>query len=158
MNLAATFVAQLVVFLILVWFAVKVVWPPLKKALDDRIGRIVAAMEAAERGNAELENASGRVNAKVAESQEEVRKLLNDYDRRAQTIIADARRTATVEAERIIASAKMEANQLLDRARVQLRAQLAEIAVVGAANILVKEIDATEHARLLAQLKDDLKE
>jgi F-type H+-transporting ATPase subunit b len=38
-NLNATLFAQLVVFLILAWFTMKFVWPPIMKALDERARR-----------------------------------------------------------------------------------------------------------------------
>jgi len=157
MNVNASFVAQVVVFLILAWFMARIVWPPLRKALDDRAARVADALQAAEHGKEELAGASEHARAMMAQAREEKQKLLDDYDRRAHNIIDEARRVAVVEAARIVASARMEADQLLGRANAQLRAQVAEVAVVGAANILLKEIDTSEHARLVAQLKDELR-
>jgi len=156
MNLNASLFAQLVVFFILVWFTARFIWPPLKKALDDRAARVAAALEASEHGKMAMVTSEERAQAIVATSQEDARKLLADYDRRAQTIIEEARRVAAVEAERIITTAHMEANQLLDRSRTQLREDIAAIAVGGAEQILKREIDATVHARLLTQLKDEI--
>lgn len=156
MNLHVSLFAQLVVFAILAWFTMKFIWPPLKKALDERAAKVAAAMQSAERGKAEMAAAGGLVQGEIAASQQAAQKLLADYDKRAQNIIEEAKRTAVNEAARIVASARMEADQLVDRARVQLRTQVAEIAVVGAANILAKEIDAAEHARLLEQLKNEI--
>jgi F-type H+-transporting ATPase subunit b len=156
MNLTMSLFAQLVVFGILAWFTAKFIWPPLKNALDERAAKVAAAMEAADRGKAALGAAGGRAQEQLAVAREQGQKLLADYDRRTHTIIEEARRVADAEAARIVASARMEADQLLDRARVELREQLASIAVAGAEQILRKEIDAAAHAKLVAQLKTEL--
>ena len=50
MNLNATLFAQMVVFLILAWFTMKFVWPPLINALDERSKKIADGLSAAEKG------------------------------------------------------------------------------------------------------------
>ena len=44
MNLNATLIAQIVVFLALWWFTAKYVWPPITKALDDRSRKIARSL------------------------------------------------------------------------------------------------------------------
>lgn len=156
MNLTATLLAQLVVFFILAWFTMRFIWPPLRKALDERAARVASAMKAAEQGKEELVLADERVKVTATAAQEDARKLLADYDRRVQTIIEEARHVADKEAQRIVISARMEADQLLERALTQLRGQVAGIAVGGAEQILKREVDTTENARLLMQLKHEI--
>ena len=48
MNINATLIAQLIVFLILVIFTIKFVWPPIVKALDERANKIAEGLAAAE--------------------------------------------------------------------------------------------------------------
>ena len=57
MNLNATLIAQLVVFLILAWFTMKFVWPPIMKALDERRGLIADGLAAADKAKADLAHA-----------------------------------------------------------------------------------------------------
>ncbi|MCX7163159.1 MAG: F0F1 ATP synthase subunit B [Rhodocyclales bacterium] len=57
MNLNATLFAQLVVFLILAWFTMKFVWPPIMKALDERAGKIADGLAAADKAKADLAHA-----------------------------------------------------------------------------------------------------
>ncbi|MEK9720760.1 MAG: F0F1 ATP synthase subunit B, partial [Quisquiliibacterium sp.] len=65
------------------------------------------------------------------------------------------------EAARIVADAKKaaeeEAGLAAQRAKDQLRDQVAQLAVVGAERILRREIDAARHAELLANLKNELR-
>ena len=49
MNLNATLIVQMAVFLALWWFVAKFVWPPVTKALDDRSKRIADGLAAADK-------------------------------------------------------------------------------------------------------------
>jgi len=54
-------------------------------------------------------------------------------------------------------SAAEEATLAAERARDQLRDQVAQLAVSGAERILKREIDAKQHADLLSNLKNELR-
>ena len=58
MSINATLIAQMIVFLILVWFTMKFVWPPMAKALDERAKKIADGLSAADKAKAELSNAN----------------------------------------------------------------------------------------------------
>ena len=74
---------------------------------------------------------------------------------RAETM-DQAKAEAAAERDRIIAAAKAEAQQEYQAAREQLRNQVADLAVAGAARILKREIRATDHAELLASIRQEL--
>lgn len=156
MNLNATLFAQFVVFFILAAFTMKFVWPPLMKALDERAQKITDGLAAADRGKAEMAAAEKRAQAELASAREEGQKRIGDAEKRAQGIIEDAKRAAAEEAARIIAAAKADAEQQVTKAREELRAQVAALAVSGAEQILKREINASAHADLLNQLKTGL--
>jgi F-type H+-transporting ATPase subunit b len=92
----------------------------------------------------------------LASSKNETAGLLADAERRAQTIVEDAKGRATEEGNRIIAAAKAEAEQQSVKAREALREQVAALAVKGAEQILRKEVNAGVHADLLSRLKTEL--
>ena len=46
MNINATIIGQAIVFLILIWFSVKFIWPPLLKAIEDRQKKIADGLDA----------------------------------------------------------------------------------------------------------------
>ena len=156
MSINATFFAQLVVFFILVMFTMKFVWPPIAKALDDRAQKIAAGLAAADKARAELTNANKRVEDELAKSRNETAGRLADAERRAQAIVEEAKGKATEEGNKIIAAAKVEAEQQTVKAREALREQVAALAVKGAEQILRKEVNAGVHADLLGRLKTEL--
>ena len=156
MSINSTFFAQLIVFAILVLFTMKFVWPPIAAALDERASKIAAGLAAADKAKAELSNANKRVEEELAKSKGESAVRLAEAERRAQAMIEEAKAKATEEGNKIIAAAKVEAEQQTVKARETLREQVATLAVKGAEQILRKEVNASVHADLLGRLKTEL--
>jgi F-type H+-transporting ATPase subunit b len=155
-SINSTLIAQLIVFLILVWFTMKFVVPPIMNALDERANKIAAGLAAADRAKLELNEAHKRVDAELAQSRNDNQVRLAEADKQAAAVIADARKTAEAEKARILTEAKLEAEQEVQRARDALREQVAALAVKGAEQILRVEIDAKKHVALLNELKAQL--
>lgn len=156
MNLNSTLWAQFVVFFILAFFTMKFVWPPLMKALDDRAKKIADGLAAADMGKKAKEEADKQVAIELSAVREEGQKRIGEAEKRALGIIEEAKKTASDEAARIIASAKADAEQQVSKARETLRGQVATLAVKGAEQILKREINASAHADLLNQLATEL--
>jgi len=155
-NLNATLFAQLVVFLILAWFTMKFVWPPLVNALDERSKKIADGLAAAEKGKTELEAAHKRVGEELAQARNEGQSRIAEAEKRAQAVAEEIKAQAHAEAARIVAQAKADAGQQVIKAREALRGQVAALAVQGAEQILKREVDQAAHAELLNQLKAEL--
>ena len=156
MSINATLFIQAIVFLILVWFTMKFVWPPITKALDERAQKISDGLAAADKAKSELTNANKRVEDELAKSRTETASRLADADRRAQAIVEEAKARAVEEANKIVAAARAEAEQQTVKAREALREQVAALAVKGAEQILRKEVNAGVHADLLNRLQTEL--
>ena len=156
MSINATLIAQLIVFLILVWFTMKFVWPPITKALDERAQKIADGLSAADKAKAELAQANKRVEEQLSAARNDAAQRLADAERLAQSMIEEAKGRANDEGAKIIAAAKAEAEQEATKAREALREQVAALAVKGAESILKREVNAGVHAELLNRLKAEL--
>lgn len=156
MNINATLIIQIIVFLMFVWFTKSFVVPPLKKALDERALKVQEGLAAADKAKLELTSANKRVEEELAKSRNESAQRLQDAERRGLGIVEEAKAKANEEAAKIIAAAKVEADQLAIKAREALREQVAALAVKGAEQILRKEVNASVHADLLGRLKAEL--
>jgi F-type H+-transporting ATPase subunit b len=155
-NLNATLIAQFVVFFVLVMVTMKFVWPPVIKALDERAKKIADGLAAADQGKAAMADAEKRVQIQLSEAREEGQKRIGDAEKRAQLVAEEIKANAQAEAARIVAQAKADAEQQITQAREALRAQVAELAVKGAEQILKREVNAQAHADLLKQLAVEL--
>jgi F-type H+-transporting ATPase subunit b len=155
-NINGTLVAQAIVFALLVLFTMKFVWPPIAAALDERANKIADGLAAADKAKSELSSANKKVEEELAKSRIESATRLADAERRALTIIEEAKAKAEEEGSKIVAIAKVEAEQQAVKARESLREQVAALAVKGAEQILRKEVNAGVHADLLSRLKTEL--
>ncbi len=156
MNINATLIVQAIVFALLVLFTMKLVWPPIAAALDERISKVADGLAAADKAKAELSNANKRVEDELAKSRTESAARLADAERRGQGMVEEAKSKANEEASKIIAAAHAEAEQQSMKAREALREQVAVLAVKGAEQILRREVNAGVHAELLGRLKTEL--
>ena len=156
MSINATLFVQAIVFLILVWFTMTFVWPPIAKALDERAQKIADGLAAADKAKTELTAVNKRVEQELAQTRNETASRLADAESRGQAIIDEAKARATEEGNKIVAAARAEAEQQAIAAREALREQVAVLAVKGAEQILQKEVNAGIHADLLNRLKTEL--
>ena len=156
MSINATFFAQLTVFFLLVLFTMKFVWPPIAKALDERAQKISDGLADADKAKSELQTANKRVEDVLLKTRNESAVRMADAERRAQSMVEEAKVKAAEEGVKIVAAAKVEAEQQTLKAREQLREQVAALAVKGAEQILRKEVNASVHADLLSRLKTEL--
>ena len=152
MSINATLIAQMIVFLILIWVTMKFIWPPLTKAMDDRAQRIAEGLSAAERARKELADADARVAEEIKKARSEAMAIIDRATQQANQIIEKAKQDAIVEATRQKATAAADIESMTHRAREELRGQVATLAVSGAEKILKREIDANAHKALLDQL------
>ena len=156
MSINATLFVQAIVFAILVWFTMKFVWPPIATALDERSRKVAEGLAAADKARSELTSANKRIEDELTRTRQESAGRLADAERRAQSIVEEAKAKASEEAGKIIASARAEAEQQTVHAREGLREQVAMLAVKGAEQILRKEVNPGVHADLLNRLKTEL--
>jgi F-type H+-transporting ATPase subunit b len=155
-SITATLIIQAIVFLILVGFTMKFVWPPITAALDERAKKIADGLSAADKAKAELSNANKRVEEQLSAARSDAAQRLADAERLAQSMVEEAKGRANDEGAKIIAAAKAEAEQEATKAREALREQVAALAVKGAESILKREVNAGVHAELLNRLKAEL--
>ncbi|MDR2015998.1 MAG: F0F1 ATP synthase subunit B [Burkholderiales bacterium] len=156
MNINATLIGQAIMFAIFVWFCMKIIWPPVIRALEARKQRIADGLAAAERGKLDLELAAKRSAEVLREAKEKAAEIIAQGEKLKTETLDQAKVTARDEAERIMIAARAEVGQEVSRARETLRQQVADLAVAGAAKILQREVDAKAHAELLSTLKQEL--
>lgn len=156
MNLNASLIAQIVVFFILGWFTMKFVWPPIMKALDERAAKIADGLAAADKAKSDLELAEKKVIEELRIARESAGDVRVAAEKQAAKLIEDARADAARIIEQARAAAENEAASAAQRAKEELRDQVAALAVSGAERILRREIDTKAHNELLANLKQEL--
>ena len=152
MTINATLIAQMIVFLILIWVTMKFIWPPLMTAMDERAKRISEGLSAAEKARKDLADADARVADEIKKARVEATSIIDKAHQQANQIVDKAKADALLEAARVKATAQTEIDGMVGKARETLRGQVATLAVQGASKIIGKEINADAHKALLDQL------
>jgi F-type H+-transporting ATPase subunit b len=152
MSINLTLIIQMVVFGLLIWFAMRFVWPIILGAMDERSRKIATGLAAAEKGQAELTQAKSNADAIIREARERAQHIVDQAQQQAINLIEQAKGTATAEGVRIKQAAQVQIELETTRARETLRKDVASLAVSTASKLLEREIDAKAHADLLNKL------
>jgi F-type H+-transporting ATPase subunit b len=152
MDLNATLIFQAVALALFVWFVMRFVRPPIAKAMSERQERIADGLSAAEKGAKALQDASAKSDDALKQARAQSQDILSAANKQAVQIVEQAKVAAKTEAERIAVSAREEVQREVTQAKEQLRKQVGELAVIGAAKILKREIDPKAHADVLNDL------
>ena len=156
MSINATFIGQIIVFLILLWFFTKFVVPPLAEANAARQKKIAEGLAAADRGQKDLDEAQARANDVVREARERANQIIDQASRRSGELVESAKAVASLEGERLVAVAKQQIELETTRARETLRRDVARLTVGAASQLLGREIDASKHADILNKLATEI--
>ena len=156
MNINLTLFGQTIAFAIFVWFTMKFVWPPITAAMQARQKKIAEGLDAAGRAQRDLQLAQEKASQMLRENKEQAAEILDKANKTANAIVEEAKQQARSEGERLLVSAKAEIEVEVNRAKDQLRAQVAALAVAGAEKILESSVDAKAHNDLVAKLASQL--
>jgi F-type H+-transporting ATPase subunit b len=146
----------LIAFAITFFVLRKYAFGPIQKAIDDRRERIHNSIEEAERARDE---ARGLL--------EEHRKLIGKAKADAEEILAEARKIADSQRERVREETEADRQRRLEetkrqieaetmRALEQIRAEVAELTVIATTKVTGKILDRDDHRRLIEDAVGEL--
>ncbi|MEM6301688.1 MAG: F0F1 ATP synthase subunit B [Pseudomonadota bacterium] len=156
MNINLTLIGQMLAFIAFVVFCMKYVWPPILAAMQEREQKIADGLAAADRASHDLELAQEKAVERLKEAKEEASGIVDAANRRANQIVDEAKDAAVVEADRVKAAAQAEIEQETNRAREQLRSQVAALSIAGAEKVLGASVDEAAHADIVDKLASEL--
>lgn len=156
MDINMTLLGQTIAMIVFVWFCMKVIWPPIMNAIEERQTKVADGLAAAERGQQSLDHAKSEAEKVIGDARKQATGILDQAHARANEIVAEGKAEGVKERERQLAAARAEVEQEVNRAREELRGQVSAIAVASAEKILRREIDSEAHQDILSQLAAEL--
>ena len=156
MEINLTLIGQAIAMSVFVWFCMKVVWPMVLGKIEERQTEIANGLAAAEQGQSSLTNAKFEADRILAAARDQARGIVDQANSRATGIVDQGRADGETERKRQLEAARAEIGVETNRAREELRGQVAKIAVAGAEKVLGREIDANAHRELLTKLASEL--
>ena len=156
MDFNLTLIGQSLAMLLFVWFCMKYVWPLIMGAIEQRQTEIANGLAAAEKGQSSLATAKVEVDKIIAAARDQARGIVDQANTRATAIVEQGKADGEAARKAQVEAGRAEIGVEINRAREELRGQVAKIAVAGAEKVLGREIDANAHRDLLGKLAAEL--
>ncbi|CAN5177140.1 F0F1 ATP synthase subunit B [soil metagenome] len=144
---------SMVVFLLVMG---KYAVPPIMKALDERERRIKDSLESAEQALAKAEQISKDNQKALKEAEIQAQKIRKEALEEAELLRADKIEKAREEAGKIVEDAKRTVEQAKKQALIELRNEVAELAVRSASIIIEAELDQAKNKKLVDKFIGDI--
>ncbi|MFW0072448.1 MAG: F0F1 ATP synthase subunit B [Coxiella-like endosymbiont] len=157
MDINASLIVQMLVFIVFIGLTMKFIWPPIIQVLELRRKNIADGLAVAEKGHKKLEVAEIRSKEIFTEAKAQAAHIVEQANQRANRIIKEAKNKAQKESAYLLQLAKSEIEQQYNVARAELIKQISDIAVVGAQKILQCEINKVSNDRLVDELVSEIK-
>jgi len=141
MDINVTLIGQMITFAIFVVFTMKFVWPPLRKALDERREKIANGLASADRASRELEVAKRQSAEVLREAKAKATEIVEASYVRAHKVDEQAKEEAIVSANKIKNMAMAEIDQEKVKAREELKTELVALVIAGASKIISAQVD-----------------
>jgi F-type H+-transporting ATPase subunit b len=142
---------QIVAFLIFIYLFWRYALGPITNMLDERSRRIAESMAAADAMKAEMARASVRNEEILAEARQQAQQIIGQAREVSEATITRAQTVAGEQAEEYLTRAQATLRQETEQARLQLRQELADLAVMAAGRIVRKELDPAAQSRLIEE-------
>lgn len=155
-DINASLIVQMLVFIVFIGLTMKFIWPPMIKALETRRKNIADGLAAAEKGHKELKLAEIKVKEALAEAKAQAAQIIEQANQRANHIIETAKNKAREEGAQLLQLAKNDIEQKYNAAKTELLKQVSEIAVAGAQKILQREVDKASNDHLVDELVSEI--
>ena len=156
MDINLTLLGQVIAMVVFVWFCMKFVWPLVMGAIEQRQTEITQGLASAEKAQADLATAKTEADKLLAAARDQARGIVEQANTRASGIVEQAKTDSETERKRQLEAARAQIGDETNRAREELRSQVARIAVAGAEKVLAREIDAKAHSDILSRLASEL--
>ncbi len=144
-------IIQLVAFGIFIFLLWRYALGPIVNVLDTRTNRVRESMEAAQRMQAELQATATRNEEVLQQARIEAQSIVSNARDVSEATIARARDEAGKQADEYLVRAQDALRQETTQARLALREEVADLAVMAAGKIVRKELDPASQTRLIEE-------
>ena len=135
-------------FLVLLIVLAKYAWKPILKMLGDREGQIRAALEQAERARIEAAEMMKQNEKNLARAAEEYQKMIREGRALAEKMKDEIVTKAKQQADQQIKQAAEEIQRNVEAAKLQLRTEIADLAIQATEKILEETLDEKRQKKI----------
>jgi F-type H+-transporting ATPase subunit b len=146
-----TFVAELLIFLGVLWVMARFVLPPVSNSVTERAEGIRRSIQRAELLRREADEASAERRRVLAEARDRARNTVDESVRAADEERREAQARAQAEQARLIEEAEAVISAEKDVALRDLRANLPALIAAAAERVIGTQVDITRHTDVVAE-------
>jgi len=147
-----TFVFNLINFALLLWLLRRFLYRPALRWLDARRAREEERLRAAREAEEKAQELVKKQEELLAQANRRAQENLSAAEAQAQGLLRQAREEARAQAHRIIKEAEEAAARAREEALTELKRAYAELVILGASQVLEREVRPEDHQRLLSEL------
>jgi F-type H+-transporting ATPase subunit b len=145
-----------IIFLLLLVILAKTVWKPLLASLRNRENAIADALTRADQARADAERLIAENKLERQRAEEEVQKSLREGRAYAEQMRRDLVEKAKIEAAKMLSQARAEIERDTQKALVQLRNEVADLAIIATSKLLDENMNEERHRRVVSKMIEDL--
>jgi F-type H+-transporting ATPase subunit b len=147
----ATFIFQLIIFLVLVYVVGRKILPPINAAMEQRQERIRASLDAADQARADAVAADDERRAVIEAARHSAREVVAEANRTAEAVRNDFQARGQAEYERIVGSAEAEVAVARQRAVDEAADRVGEMAMDVVERVVGRKVSVEAHRDLIAE-------
>jgi F-type H+-transporting ATPase subunit b len=145
-------ISMIVFILLMMKFAV----PPIMKALEEREQNIKDSLESAEKALAKAEQISKDNEKALREAEAKAQQIRKEAVEQAELLRSERIKKAKEDADHLLDQAKTSIEQEKKQALLELRAEVAKLAVLSASKIIDAELDNEKNNKLVDNFLSEL--
>jgi F-type H+-transporting ATPase subunit b len=147
----ATFIFQLIIFLVLVYVIGRKVIPRINAALAQRQERIRSSLDAADQARADAVAADDERRAVLEEARHSAREVVAEANRTAEAVRVDFQTRGQAEYERMVGRAEAEVALARQRAVDEAANRVGEMAMDVVERVVGRKVSVEAHRDLIAE-------
>lgn len=156
LDFDATFFAQILNFIILLFILAKFAYKPLMKVLDARRERVTNDLETAEKTRTEAEALKNQYSRQLSEARSEATAIVEKANKIGQKVHDDFVAQAQAEKEQLIVSAKQTIENEKQQALTEVRSQVITLATEIAGKVVDQKLNSEVDQALVAKTADSV--
>jgi F-type H+-transporting ATPase subunit b len=147
----ATFIFQLIIFLVLVYVVGRKILPPVNAAMAKRQEQIRASLDAADQARADAVAADDERRAVLEAARHSAREVVAEANRSAEAVRVDFQARGQAEYERIVGSAEAEVAAARQRAVDEAANRVGEMAMDVVERVVGRKVSFEAHQDLIEE-------
>jgi F-type H+-transporting ATPase subunit b len=145
----ATFIVEIVAFLIILYFIGRRVIPWVNEKVEERQKEITESLEAAEKARQEADETRSQRQQILDEARSQAREIVASANRTADQVRTEGQERGQQEYDRIVANADSEIALARQRALDEITSRIGALVLSVARQVIQTEIDAQRHRVLI---------